>query len=149
MKKIQQVNLDSLITQQTGHTNSPISKSDAEFINDLFTKIAAARPAWKVALDTDELMAEAKRQWLTGFLEAGINTQELIDRGMAGLRSEPKDFLPSVGRFIEWCRPSELWQHKGPAYQEFRKDRLLEKKKASKEFAQDALSKIREQMKKQ
>lgn len=45
-----------------------------------------------------------RRQWLQGLIEAGINTREMIDSGLARCRQHASPFLPSIGQFIGWCR---------------------------------------------
>lgn len=63
-------------------------------------------PAWTAALKTPELEAEARRQWLQGLLENGIDSDEKIRAGLARCRSHNSPFLPSIGQFVEWCNES-------------------------------------------
>jgi hypothetical protein len=47
---------------------------------------------------------ETKRQWMLGFMEQGINSQAMIENGLRHARASGTDFLPSVGKFVKWCR---------------------------------------------
>ena len=50
------------------------SKAQTEIvINQLFIQIKEICPAWSSAWPTQELTDGAKRQWLNGFIENGIN----------------------------------------------------------------------------
>lgn len=76
-------------------------------INRLFREIRDARPAWRQAWGTNEALASSKVTWLRAFIEAGINDWDRqIEVGLKGLRAEPSDFVPSPGKFINWCRPT-------------------------------------------
>ena len=44
------------------------------------------------------LHTEAKKQWMLGFMEQGINSLEMIEAGLRRARASESDFLPSVGK---------------------------------------------------
>ena len=73
--------------------------------NQFFGELMAIRPAWKQAFPTDELLKTAKNQWSIALLEARVN-QEQLTLAMRKLRQSPDDFFPSVGKFLELCKPS-------------------------------------------
>ena len=41
---------------------------------------------------------------MIGFMEQGINSQAMIENGLRHARASGSDFLPSVGKFVKWCR---------------------------------------------
>lgn len=76
-------------------------------INRLFREIRNARPAWRQAWGTKEARSSAKVTWVLALVEARVlDWDRQIEHGLRGLRAEPSDFVPSPGKFIEWCRPS-------------------------------------------
>lgn len=75
-------------------------------INNLFGELRSIRSAWRQAWPDKETYRESKRQWYQAFLEEGICTQGQIEFGMAQVRKQPGDFIPSPGQFIEWCKPT-------------------------------------------
>jgi hypothetical protein len=75
-------------------------------INELFKELRSIRSAWRQAWPDKETYQASKRQWFQAFLEEGICTQGQIDFGMAQVRKQPGDFIPSPGQFIEWCKPT-------------------------------------------
>jgi hypothetical protein len=91
------------------HRGEP-TKQDKEFINMLFTELAGIFPAWKQAFDGAESIRSAKRNWMLGLLDAGINSIQQVDAGLRKARKSINPFMPSVGQFISWCRvaPSEF-----------------------------------------
>lgn len=106
--------IDKLTTQaltqttRVGSTHSTTAgPSDREWtaraVNHVIHQLKAIFPAWTAALKTPELEAEARRQWLQGLIENGINSEEKIRAGLARCRSHNSPFLPSVGQFVEWC----------------------------------------------
>lgn len=75
-------------------------------INELFKELRSIRSAWRQAWPDKETYQASKRQWFQAFLEEGICTQGQINFGMAQVRKQPGDFIPSPGQFIEWCKPT-------------------------------------------
>ncbi len=89
---------------------SPVDSVDnntlVSAINNLFGELRSIRSAWRQAWPDKETYRESKRQWYQAFLEEGICTQGQIEFGMAQVRKQPGDFIPSPGQFIEWCKPT-------------------------------------------
>lgn len=81
------------------------NRTFSEMFNQFFGELMAIRPAWKQAFPTDELLKTAKNQWSIALLEARVN-QEQLTIAMRKLRQSPDDFFPSVGKFLELCKPS-------------------------------------------
>lgn len=96
---------DSTSITPTGTTDKI---TEAEIVNQLFVRMAAIKPAWQTAYKgNQELLDQARREWLKGFKENGINTLELLEKGLAKAREDQSDFWPSVGKFIGWCLGTE------------------------------------------
>lgn len=72
--------------------------------NDLFSQLSQIFPGYRAAVRTQEDLNEMRRQWVLAMLEGGIRTREQIDFGLAVARQADSDFLPSCGRFVEWCK---------------------------------------------
>jgi hypothetical protein len=89
-------------------TKSTFGDGDAAFVNKLFTQLQAIFPAWRQAFPDDAALAEAKRQWSMGIIEAGLTSGDAIKAGLAKARKSKNPFIPSVGMFIEWCRQAAL-----------------------------------------
>lgn len=83
--------------------NSTFANSDAGFINRLFTQLQAIFPAWRQAFGDEAAVAEAKRQWTLGMIEAGLTNGDAIKAGLSRARRSKNPFIPSVGMFIDWC----------------------------------------------
>ena len=85
-----------------------LSDQDVQLINRLFRELTAIFPGWRHAFKNAEQIAEAKRQWTKGFIENKITDWDLIDCGLSIARRSKSDFLPSVGKFVGWCREGHL-----------------------------------------
>ena len=112
MQQIKQIRERIKLTtsRQAGETN--FSEYDMDFINGLFRELKGCFPAWAVHLKSTAIQDETKRQWLQSFRENGINSDELVKLGMIEARKQPTDFLPSPGKFGEWCKPTVHHEHR-------------------------------------
>lgn len=108
----------STTTTQAGQMASksqPMAAGDTQFVNNLFRRLQAIFPAWRQAFATDSDVAEAKRQWTIGLIEAGITNENSINAGLAMARKSKNPFLPSVGQFIGWCVDAKKIQMNFPS----------------------------------
>lgn len=83
-----------------------VDPATVEVVNRLFVELQAIFPAWRQAWPDDKALAAAKRSWIKGFAAAGITSLEQIRFGLEQCRLYGGDFIPSVGKFIVWCRPT-------------------------------------------
>lgn len=83
-----------------------LDRKTATVINGLFRDLRTIFSAWKQAWPDMNTYKAAKQQWLTAFLEAGINTPEQLQFGLMRCRQSGREFIPAPGKFIEWCQPS-------------------------------------------
>ena len=65
----------------------------------------AISPAWKQALSTQQEYNEYRAELIIALYEGGIRTNEQIKEGLKKARACSSPFLPSVGQFVEWCKP--------------------------------------------
>jgi len=83
-----------------------IDPATAEVVNKLFAELQSIFPAWRQAWPDDRSLAAAKRSWTKAFMGAGVSALEQIRFGLERCRRSGQDFIPSVGKFIQWCRPT-------------------------------------------
>lgn len=94
---------------QTIAQNRPLVNETAErLVNRVFEQLLASCP--RLSYYTAEQVATAKQQWILGFAENGITTVEQVKQGMKALRAKEDDFVPSVGKFIGWCKVVDYTQ---------------------------------------
>ena len=94
---------------QTITQNRPLVNEAAErLVNRVFEQLLASCP--RLSYYTAEQVATAKQQWILGFAENGITTVEQVKQGMKALRAKEDDFVPSVGKFIGWCKVVDYTQ---------------------------------------
>jgi len=75
-------------------------------INYLFTELSGIFPAFSKAWPTPKEFESAKRNWLLALIDAKINTGKKLQIGLTNARNYGKPWVPSVGQFIEWCKPT-------------------------------------------
>jgi len=94
---------------QTITQNRPLVNETAErLVNRVFEQLLASCP--RLSYYSAEQVVTAKQQWILGFAENGITTVEQVKQGMKALRAKEDDFVPSVGKFIGWCKVVDYTQ---------------------------------------
>jgi hypothetical protein len=98
----------ALPTEVSQHKSVPpvLDSAAINVVNLLFVELQSIFPAWRQAWPTDAAIAAAKKTWIKAFAAAGITRVEQIRSGIERCRLLPSDFIPSVGRFIEFCAPT-------------------------------------------
>ena len=82
-----------------------VDRRTATIVNLVFSKLQGIFPAWRQAWPDDNALKRAKREWIAGFVRAGIRSEEQLAFGFEAARHSTQDFIPSVGKFISWCTP--------------------------------------------
>ncbi|HHY0466054.1 TPA: replication protein P [Vibrio parahaemolyticus] len=94
-------------TRPNAGVNSPVvSDETRKFVNQIFTELQAAFPAWRQTFPDDKSLATAKVTWMKALVESGTTEQTQIAQGLRIARQSESDFFPSVGKFISWCQTS-------------------------------------------
>jgi hypothetical protein len=75
-------------------------------INALFRELEAIFPNFMRAWPNESILKTAKTNWLLAFVEANVNSMRHLQIGLKKARSHPKSWVPTVGEFIEWCKPT-------------------------------------------
>jgi len=75
-------------------------------INYLFAELSGIFPAFSKAWPSSKEFESAKRNWLLALIAAKINTGKKLQVGLTNARNYGKPWVPSVGQFIEWCKPT-------------------------------------------
>lgn len=83
-----------------------IDPASAQVVNALFAELKAIHPAWRSAWPNVEFENNAKRSWTKAFTSAGMCSIEQISYGIERCRANGNPFMPSVGEFLNWCRPT-------------------------------------------
>ncbi|WP_219096576.1 replication protein P [Pseudomonas sp. UMAB-40] len=83
-----------------------VDQNTAEIVNLVFTKLAGVFPAWRQAWPDKDSLDSAKREWIAGFVQGGINSQDQLAYGFRQARKSSNPFAPSVGEFVAWCTPT-------------------------------------------
>lgn len=82
--------------------NGKLSGEVENLVDRIFEQLLASCPS--IQYWSEKQVATAKKQWILGFAENGIRTVEQVRQGMKALRAKTDDFVPSIGKFIQWCK---------------------------------------------
>lgn len=77
-----------------------------QIVNKLFADLQVIFTGWRYSWPDNAALAAAKRNWVQAFMAAGIRDERQIKFGLDRCRLHTKDFAPSPGTFIEWCKPA-------------------------------------------
>ena len=92
---------------QAGVTSSSpreVSRETLNQVNGIFKDLKAIHTAWKQAISLDSTEGDIKKQFLLGFIEAGISDLDVVEAAKAKSRASKNPFLPTIGQFIGYCR---------------------------------------------
>lgn len=77
-----------------------------QVINTLFNQLESIFPAFMKAWPNEDVLKAGKKNWLLALVENNINTLEKLQIGLKKARQYGKPWVPSIGEFIQWCKPS-------------------------------------------
>lgn len=80
-----------------------VDQQTASIVNTVFDKLQGIFPAWRQAWTDDTALKNAKREWIAGFVQGGINSDAQLAFGFQQARKSTSPFLPNVGQFVAWC----------------------------------------------
>lgn len=83
-----------------------MNEESSRVVNALFRELKAIFPAWRSAWPTSEDEAAARQSWIKAFTAANLRNLDQIRYGVELCRQSASPFMPSVGEFIEWCKPT-------------------------------------------
>lgn len=83
-----------------------VDQKTAEIVNTVFDKLQGIFPAWRQAWADDVALYNAKREWIAGFIQGGISSDAQLAFGFQQARKSTVPFLPNVGQFVAWCKPT-------------------------------------------
>jgi len=77
----------------------------AIIVNNLFLELQVISPAFKQAWPTQSEFNQAKKSWVKAFIQSNFHEIEQIQYGINKFRLAGKAFIPTVGEFMELCKP--------------------------------------------
>ena len=110
MKQPTEMDLTTLISsQQTGPEDD--YSGGEKVVNQILVELKGMKTGWRAAFKSQAEVDRYKQQLLKACYEKGINTIELVNIGLEKARDDESDFLPSVGKFTNWCKPKKPREH--------------------------------------
>lgn len=91
--------------------HNPLPSNVERLVDRIFEQLTASCPSIKYWSENEVIIA--KQQWVLGLVENGIKTIEQVKAGMQALRAKDDDFVPSIGKFIKWCKQGNEYAHLG------------------------------------
>ena len=89
-----------------------IKKETAKATNELFTDLCVIFPSFLATIkksspeDAKRLFNKTKKMWLDEMLEEKL-TPQMIELGLRKCRKSSTGFMPTVGEFVSWCKPTD------------------------------------------
>lgn len=108
---LQKVNWQPSIAKTQSSAMPNINTKVEKLVDKIFEQLTASCPSIKFWSERE--IAVAKQQWILGLAENGIKTINQVRNGMRELRAKDDDFVPSIGKFIGWCKQGNEYAHLG------------------------------------
>ncbi len=109
MKNVVEFNQNQIIgTERTRPQITAIDDHAEHCMNTVIKELRSIFPAWRNAIKTKQELDDVKRTWTKAFMENGIVSMAVVDKGLSVARECKSDFFPSVGKFISWCRGDDF-----------------------------------------
>ena len=86
--------------------NNKFNTNSCHVINALFKQLESIFPSFMRAWPNEEILQNAKKNWLLAFVEANVNSFHHLQIGLKKARHHPKSWVPTAGEFIQWCKPT-------------------------------------------
>tara|TARA_R110002049_G_scaffold305534_1_gene502460 strand:+ start:2216 stop:2884 length:669 start_codon:yes stop_codon:yes gene_type:complete len=83
-----------------------INDEAKRLVDKVFEQLKSIFPAWQYAWKDAKAIDAAKVEWVKAFLEGNVNTIDQLREGFKHARASESDFLPSSGKFVQWCNKS-------------------------------------------
>jgi hypothetical protein len=93
---------NSISTTQIGEAQA--SEQSQIIVNQILKELRFCKTAWRSAFKSQLEVDGYREQLLKACVENNIHSQEQIDRGLSEARKDESDFLPGVGKFVQWCK---------------------------------------------
>lgn len=90
------------VHQRAKSTSINYEYYEKEF-NEIFKALKGIFPSMSNFIKTQQEYDTMRREWISAFVESGLNLSQ-VDAGLVIARKQNTDFLPSVGKFISWCK---------------------------------------------
>lgn len=86
--------------------NQSINDNAKTMVDQILWSLQTIFPAWRHNLPTQREIDAYKAQLVRGMLEQGVVNKAQVQMGITRARQESCDFMPSVGKFLSWCKPT-------------------------------------------
>lgn len=108
MKHVSEISTQQAVAaaQPEPETTLQVGEGATRVVNALFRELKAIFPAWRQAWPTPADESVARRSWIKAFSAADLRNLDQIRYGVEQCRLSGRPFMPSVGEFIAWCRPT-------------------------------------------
>lgn len=75
-----------------------------EYVDQIFDRIRMSKTGWKAAFcSADEVMGY-KQAMVDALIYLNVTDHNVVANAIAKAIIDPSDFMPSVGKFCEWCK---------------------------------------------
>lgn len=92
--------------RQSQQETIEVNENAKRVVDSAFESLKSIFPGWQYNLKSQNDIDSYKQQMTRGMIEQGVTNTSMIKMGMARARLENCDFMPSVGKFLSWCKPS-------------------------------------------
>ena len=79
-----------------------------EYVDQIFDRIRMSKTGWKASFcNADEVMGY-KKAMADALIYSNVTSHDVVSNAIIKAIIDPGDFMPSVGKFVGWCKPEHV-----------------------------------------
>jgi hypothetical protein len=76
-----------------------------QYVDQIFDRIRMSKTGWKAAFCNAEEVQGYKQAMRDALIYSNVTSHDVVSNAIIKAIIEPNDFMPSVGKFVDWCKP--------------------------------------------
>lgn len=81
-----------------------------EYVDQIFDRIRMSKTGWKAAFCNAEEVQGYKSAMVDALIYSNVTSHDVVSNAIIKAIIDPGDFMPSVGKFVGWCKVEQKEQ---------------------------------------
>ena len=79
-----------------------------EYVDKIFDRIRMSKTGWKAAFCNAYEVMGYKKAMADALIYSNVTSHDVVSNAIIKAIIDPGDFMPSVGKFVGWCKPEHV-----------------------------------------
>ena len=81
-----------------------------QYVDQIFDRIRMSKTGWKAAFCNAAEVQGYKQAMRDALIYSNVTSHDVVSSAIIKAIIDPSDFMPSVGKFADWCKPERKEQ---------------------------------------